>query len=141
MTRRTVTVASPAGASAELTPAADRLLRNLEARVYLARPCWLIPYGSLDGSLWSLLVPVDYSKHPERLRALRNGTVAGLERYGLVQLGPAGQPVPLYSYRHPRDCTDDRALTVTLTALGRQRLSAHTLELEAAALAAQEQPQ
>lgn len=132
--RRTVTVASPIGARAELTAAADRLLGDLEARVYLARPCWLVrhTYGRAG-----LFVPVDYGRHPERLRTVGVAAVAELERLGLVSLGEL-TAAPVCYYRDRRDL--DTGRTVSLTELGRQRLRRdhpRALELEAAALAAQ----
>jgi len=130
-TRRTVTVASPIGARTELTPAADQLLRDLEARVYLARQCWLVaaPRGRN-----AVVVPVDYSHVPERLRTVNDGTAYELARYGLVDLGD-WQDAPRYAWRSPTD--RNRGRTITPTQLGRQRLSELALQLEADNIRAQ----
>ena len=132
MTRREVTVASPIGARTQLTPAADQLLQDLEARVYLGRPCWLMGGPGIRRRV--LVVPVDYSRHPERLRGVSDGTVAQLERFGLVELSGIYAPAPLYGYREDGDPLTGR--TIALTALGRQRLTPRTRELEAEAIRA-----
>lgn len=105
----------------ELTAAASRLLGNLEARDYLldqrGRPCWLL---DAQAGRYALVVPVDYSRHPERLRAVNRDTVDELLRRDLIALGP-DVDAPAYSYP-ATPAASTTARTVALTDLGRQRL-------------------
>lgn len=106
----------------ELTAAASKLLRDLEARDYLREargPCHLVTMR-VPGDRWALVVPVDYGG-PERLRGVNGAAVTELRDRGLILLDASPlTPPPAYGYRDPKDGA--ASVTVELTDLGRQRL-------------------
>lgn len=107
------TVVLPSGGHHTLSPAASRLLANLEWRADIRDGvCWLVHTAR---GRYALVVPVDYSVARERLRGVDRATVRELEALGLIELGADG-PAPAYGYRDPGDRRTGRTVVLTTTA-------------------------